>query len=480
MKRLTRVLSLFLSALIPVSLPLNVAFAKNCSNPFEPGVLSCERFRIPALLTLQDGSVLASADLRWTHGTDAPQNLDIAAATSPDGYDRWAYSVPNRLEDYADGSASTQSAAYIDSALLQSETGRVFLLCDLFLSGTGYPNAEKGSGCLTVRGTPRIALAKNGSEDYRCYIADFNGDFAPVMEDDRPTAYSVDSEYHLYKEGEPCTLPQKGDEDAPTGKTVPQSVFFAASDLHVFPTPFLCLRHSDDGGKTWSAPTLLNPAVKRDSEAFLGVCPGRGVSIRYDGKERLIFPVYSNENKREHALTVYSDDGGITWQRGNDVRHSLLLRKTSESQIVTLPDGTLRLFSRNQSHFVGKCDSTDGGVSWTKAKADLQLFGTKNCMVSLINTSKTLEGKPVVLASMGSGFWSRSNGVIRVGVIEADGRTHWLKKFAVNKGFFAYSCLTELSDGNFALLYEDEAAHFCYRVFCLLPDGTVAFADREP
>ncbi len=50
----------------------------------------------------------------------------------------------------------------------------------------------------------------------------------------------------------------------------------------------------------------------------------------------------------------------------------------------------------------------------------------------------------------------------------------------MNKGFFAYSCLTELSDGNFALLYEDDAAHFCYRVFRLLPDGTVAFADNEP
>ncbi len=479
MHRFVRFLSLFLSALVPVSLSAPCAFAAGCSNPFEPGTLFCERFRIPALLTLNDGSVLAAADLRWNHGTDAPQNLDIAAAVSPDGYGRWVYSVPNHLDDYADGAGSTRSAAYIDSALLQSETGRVFLLSDLFLSGTGYPNAQKGSGCLSVLGRQHIALAQTGSEDYRFYIADFAGAFAPVMEDDRPTAYSVDREYRLYKNGVLCTIQQKGNNDAPTGQTAAQSVFFAASDLHVFPTPFLCLRHSDDGGNTWSAPTLLNPMVKHEAEAFLGVCPGRGVSIRFKGRERLIFPVYSNEKRREHALTLYSDDGGVTWQRGEDVRCSLLLRKTSESQIIALPDGTLRMFSRSNSHFVGTCDSKDGGVSWSRAKPDLRLFGTKNCMVSFVNTSKTIDERPVVLGSMGSGFLSRTNGVLRVGVLANGQKIRWIKTARINKGFFAYSCLAELSDGNFALLYEDEAAHLCYRVFRLLSDGTVAFADSD-
>ena len=102
-------------------------------NPFDRGTLSCSEYRIPALLTLRDGSVVAAADLRWNHGTDAPQNLEIGVAVSPDGYGGWRYTVPNYLDDYADGAGSKQSAAYIDSALLQSESGRVFLLSDLFL-----------------------------------------------------------------------------------------------------------------------------------------------------------------------------------------------------------------------------------------------------------------------------------------------------------------------------------------------------------
>ena len=466
-------LTFLLCTLLLAALPLGAFGAGAAQSPFETGTLGCERFRIPALLTLRDGRVLAGADLRWNHGTDAPQNLDTAAALSPDGYGGWALCVPNRLDDYADGTGSKQSAAYIDSALLQSESGRVFLLCDLFLSGTGYPNAQKGSGCVTVGGKPRVALARRGSDDYRFAILDFDGDFAPVAENGKPTSYSVDREYRLYQDGAACTLPQRGDDDRPTGKAVAQSVFFAQSDLHVFPTPFLCLRNSLDGGKTWSAPTLLNPMVKRDSEAFLGVCPGRGAAVQADGHERLIFPVYSNEKRIEHALTIYSDDGGITWQRGEAVKCAPLLQKTSESQILTLPDGTLRLFSRTGAHFVGCCNSADGGVTWTKSKPDYALFGTKNCMISVINTTKTIDKKPVVLCSMGSDAKGRANGVIRVGMIGAQNQIDWRSTCPVNTGFFAYSCLTELSDGNIALLFEDEAAHLNYRVFTFAEDGTL-------
>ena len=67
MKRFARMISLILSALLPVALPMPCATAANSLNPFEAGTLLCERFRIPAILKLQDGSVIAAADLRWNH-----------------------------------------------------------------------------------------------------------------------------------------------------------------------------------------------------------------------------------------------------------------------------------------------------------------------------------------------------------------------------------------------------------------------------
>ena len=41
-----------------------------------------ERNRIPALYTLNDGSVMAGADIRYGHGSDSPNNIDIAVAVS--------------------------------------------------------------------------------------------------------------------------------------------------------------------------------------------------------------------------------------------------------------------------------------------------------------------------------------------------------------------------------------------------------------
>ena len=51
---------------------------KQYTQPFAEGTLNCERFRIPALYTLADGSVLAGADVRYGHGSDSPNNIDIA------------------------------------------------------------------------------------------------------------------------------------------------------------------------------------------------------------------------------------------------------------------------------------------------------------------------------------------------------------------------------------------------------------------
>ncbi len=98
-------------------------------------------------------------------------------------------------------------------------------------------------------------------------------------------------------------------------------------------------------------------------------------------------------------------------------------------------------------------------------------------MVSFLNTTHTVGGRPVVLCSMGSSAKGRANGVLRVGVIGDGNRIDWISELPMNDGFFAYSCLTELSDGRIALLFEDEAAHFCYRVYGLSDDGTLSPAD---
>ena len=481
-----RIMAILLSAAVLTS---GAATAGAYDAPFERGALGCREYRIPALYTLNDGSVCASADLRWDHGTDSPQNIDTVFAKSPDGYGNWSYQIVNRFDDYADGCGSKNSASFIDSALLQAKDGTLFLLTEAYSSGVGILNTKRGSGCVEYQGKRYVALAKQGESDFRYHIAGFANGFAPILCGGEPTGYSVDEEYRLYRNGEPLTMPQLDGSEQPTGKTVAQSVFYAGAAFHVPEKPYLWLRASRDGGETWSAPQILNQQVTAESDYFLGVCPGRGLAVTVNGRERLIFALYtSNAGRDEKTVTVYSDDGGLTWTRGEEVENSLFTGKTSESQLVTLPDGHIRMFSRNKSNYVACCDSADGGVTFTRSFACPDLCGTKNCMVSFLSYSRKINGKSVIVSSSGGSMSGRADGVVRVIEAGESSKMTVLSEYRVNDGFFAYSCLTELSDGRLALLYEDEPSHINYMILTMDENGAlsevngnnITFSKKEP
>ena len=104
--------------------------AKDYTQPFDRGQNGVSEFRIPSLYTLSDGSVLAIADARYKHGSDSPNNIDILAAISADGYNNWEYFTLNHFDDYADGITDINSASFIDCAAAQSSTGRIFVVTD--------------------------------------------------------------------------------------------------------------------------------------------------------------------------------------------------------------------------------------------------------------------------------------------------------------------------------------------------------------
>ena len=479
MMTLKKVLSVLIVAAMLLSVLCVSGFAADTvvyEQPFDAGVLGCERLRIPALLTLNDGSVMAAADLRYNHGSDSPQNIDTVVAVSKDGYTGWKYAVPNHFDDCADGATDKNSASFIDPALIQSKsTGRIFLVTDVFPSGGGYPTAKTGTGFVTVDGVKRLALTDSDNissfKNFNYYIADYENGFAPVLTlSGEKTAYTVDTEYRLYKNGEAVFCNQLGAD----GVKVQQSVFSTNADLTVYLTCYLWMRYSDDNGKTWSTPIILSGQIKNDKESFLGICPGKGFVTEVDGKERIIFAVYDNAGGKENVSTIYSDDNGTTWQRGAETDCKLAVGKTSESQIVALPDGTLRMFARNAYDFVAYADSVDGGVSWTTFKADLNLKANGNCMLSFINYSKQIDGKNVVLGSFASDTEERADGVIKLGLVGENNRIDWITTYHINDGFFAYSCLTELSDGNIGILYEDEAAHISYMVLTVSDSGELS------
>lgn len=457
--------------------------------PFNKGTLNSECDRIPSLYTLNDGSVMAGADLRYNHGADSPNNIDIAVAVSKNGYTDWEYTVVNHFDDYADGTTSKDSASFIDSVIAQSSTGRIFLLADAYPSEGGYLQSKTGSGYAVINGKKHMLLTTGNNGDklrtFGYYIGDYEGNFAPVFtrNDSKVTEYSVDREFKLYKNGEPIYTEQKGSE----GVKVQQNIFYSAAELKCYRTTYLWLKYSDDNGKTWSYPTIISDQVKSENESFLGAGPGKGMVINHNGKERILFCVYDNNGLFkdpifETASVIYSDDNGVTWHRSNKISVKPGLKKTSEAQIVKIESDNykaLRIYARNISNYIAYTDSTDGGHTWTGFRADRALEGTRNCMVSFIDTTKEINGKKVILSSAGGNTKSRADGVIRVGLVESDGKVDWISKYHINSGFYAYSCLTELSDGNFAVLYEDEPAHLQYMIFSVSDDGIISEINGE-
>lgn len=451
--------------------------------PFDNKEFGSERNRIPALYTLNDGSVMAGADIRYAHGSDSPNNIDIAVAISKDGYTDWEYSMVNHFDDYADTVTSTDSASFIDSVIVQSKTGRIFLLSDVQPSECGYLQCKTGTGYTEINGKKHLLLTTGKNSDklstFEYYVGDFDGEFAPVFKrtDSTATEYSIDREFRLYKNGEAIYTAQKGAE----GVNVQQNIFYSSADLKCYRTTYLWLRYSDDNGKTWSHPAILSEQVKKDSESFLGVGPGRGMVINHNGKERILFCVYDNNGLFkdpifENASVIYSDDNGITWHRSKKIKIKSGLQKTSESQLVKIEGKNykaLRIYARNLSNYIAYADSIDGGHTWTTFRADKALEGTKNCMVSLMETSRKINGKQVILCSAGGNLKARADGVLRAGLTQDNGDVEWISEYHLTQGFYGYSCLTELADGNFAVFYEDEAAHLKYTIFSVSDDGEI-------
>jgi sialidase-1 len=127
------------------------------------------------------------------------------------------------------------------------------------------------------------------------------------------------------------------------------------------------VRHSDDDGRTWNAPTDLNPQVKDPAWRGYFAASGHGIQT---STGRLIQPVVVLDAEHViHSADIYSDDHGSTWHAG-----ALLSGNTDESKAVELADGTVVQNSRPDVggyRFIST--SHDAAQTFSPAVADPQL-----------------------------------------------------------------------------------------------------------
>lgn len=105
MKKRRRVLALLLAATLTFSSFSGIAMAKSETRPangttkeqpFWSGTGGSDKFRIPCLVSLNDGTVVAGCDARWTTYADGG-GLDTIVSYSKDKGDNWNYTFANYL-----------------------------------------------------------------------------------------------------------------------------------------------------------------------------------------------------------------------------------------------------------------------------------------------------------------------------------------------------------------------------------------------
>lgn len=226
--------------------------------------------------------------------------------------------------------------------------------------------------------------------------------------------------------------------------------------------------HSDDQGLTWSTPRLITdvtkPAVGGSNPVAGDVkanfaTSGEGIQLRYGPHAGRLIQQYAGVVRQPggsnatQAYSVYSDDHGDTWQRGQFVGTNM-----DENKTVELSDGRIMLNSRDGgSGLLRKIAiSTNGGTSYGSVTAETQLPDPRNnATITRMfpdAAQDSADAKKLLFTNSNNGAnTSRVNGAARV---SCDDGVTWPGLRTIDTGSFAYSTATRIDDGLFGVLWE--------------------------
>ena len=433
--------------------------------PNKDGIAS---YRIPALLKTDKGTLIAGTDERRLHHSDWG-DIGMVVRRSDDKGKTWGNRIviSNPRDNEKARNPEWPSPVNIDMALVQDpKTKRIFAIYDMFLEGKAVfslpgkaPQAyeqigdkvyqilykQGDAGRYTIRENGEVFDPENRKTEYR------------VVVDPKKPAYSDKGD--LYK-----------------GEELIGNIYFEYSDKNIFRvsnTNYLWMSYSDDDGKTWSAPKDITYGIRKDWMHFLGTGPGTGIALHSGPhKGRLVIPAYTTNNVSylsgsQSSRVIYSDDHGETWHAGeavNDNRpvgnqtiHSSTMNnpgaQNTESTVVQLNNGDLKLFMRGLTGDLQVATSKDGGATWEKEIKRYPEVKDAYVQMSAIHTMH--DGKEYVLLSNAAGPGrERKNGLVHLARVEENGDLTWLKHNPIQSGKFAYNSIQDLGNGEYGLLYE--------------------------
>jgi len=229
---------------------------------------------------------------------------------------------------------------------------------------------------------------------------------------------------------------------------------------------------STDGGETFAPPADITATFEqyRPRYSWTVIAPGPGHSIVLRSG-RLLVPVWmaagiGKAHRPSCIATIYSDDGGATWQPGEIVHdNDDFLPNPSETVAVELSDGRVMLNIRNESSRYRRAVaySPDGATRWTPVEfadalyepiccAGLVRMGPDEGADAGVLVFTNPAGKPGEVPRSGKGM-PRTNLTVRLSYDE--GRT-WPFSRSIEPELAGYSDVAA-GDGFIYCLYEHGA-----------------------
>ena len=424
-------------------------------------------YRIPGIVTLSDGTVVAMADQRWNTYIDCG-GLDTIVSVSHDNGKTWEYTYANYLGDNGDV-YNQWSTTFIDPAIA-TDGETVYMIADLFPAGVstwaaGYAS-QAGSGGFNADGylmlrdlvgdTYRIAdnnvksayIAMATSRSYDFYLFPENdGSYTirRVADDSVVQGYSVDAMLHVTS----------------ADGSVNTHLFQADSPYQVYPTNYLYLTTSADG-LNWSAPQLIRAKTASESAFLIG--PGSGT---YDAaRGNMIFTAYcySGSAGSQRSCLLWAGKDGV-WHRSEGATTDVW---SSEASAVVLENGTVRVFYRSGSTTLCYTDYlwVDGEYVRDVNNTSVSTAAVKNsgngCMLTAVLYPEKINDKEMIFVATPATANSRSNGHLYAFYVNKDGSMELAVDYDITpyaSEYYAYSCLTVLTQGeeagDLALFWED-------------------------
>ena len=400
-------------------------------------------YRIPSVIRTGSGIIVACADSRYFSASDNPNRIDKVICRSFDDGKTWSGITTVVKEE---GESMRLSSAAIDPCLVyDDETGKLFMLYSHTPAGIGILNSRRGTG-FDDKGR---LIVENGKKRY------FLGDDKILYDGIAATDMTVAKNGDVVKEGKKIG-----------------NIKTSEGGFSEYRTSYMYICESADDGATWSEPVCISSQIKEDYMCFIGCGPGVGIRIKTGAhKGRLVVPIYFTPRVwplMECTACIYSDDHGKTWKRGGaagenrkrlglfKVGHKFIAdgERTSESQIIELPGGALRVFVRNHASCrkVAIADSTDGGESWH----DYRHIDVPQCICQISAINVKDGDKEATLLLNAADKKKRMNGVIRLSYDYGETFPYALQ---IKDGEFVYSSMCQANDGTICVLYEGSTQH---------------------